>query len=240
MNNFMLFLSKNKPTLMTIGTCLGVVATAVISFKAGIKAERIMRENPDASKKDFLKEIAVPCILPMAAAVTGTSALAIGTNCVHLNREKEMAIIIQRTESKLNAVNQAVSSAAGAAAADALKKPKKEKGGDNIYRFLESYSGEWFEATLNEVVEAEYHLNRNFILRGYVSMDEVYAFFNMPNLETYDMKWIGWSYERGSDNGYQVIDFVNREKTDENGETYYIVEYPFAPEYLFSDEHGSD
>lgn len=72
--------NRNKPTILTWMTVFGVVSTAVLSFDAGIKAERILRELPeDATLKE--KGLAVSHILIKPAATAGaTVACALGAN----------------------------------------------------------------------------------------------------------------------------------------------------------------
>lgn len=72
--------NRNKPTILTWMTVFGVASTAVLSFDAGIKAERILRELPeDATLKE--KGLAVSHILVKpAATVGGTIVCALGAN----------------------------------------------------------------------------------------------------------------------------------------------------------------
>lgn len=91
--------------------------------------------------------------------------------------------------------------------------------------FYDEYSGRYFEATIEQVITAEYHLNRNFVLRGYTVLNELYDFLGLEPTE-YGSS-VGWSMFNGDD--IQWIDF-NHHKTLINDDLEcYIIEMPFCP-----------
>ena len=99
--------------------------------------------------------------------------------------------------------------------------------GDELI-FEDSVFHHTFKSTLLAVTEAEYHFNRNFQLRGYASMGEFYRFLGLDDIyadECKVLERIGWSFDLGVDDGYQWIDFINRQIDD----THYIINYPFEP-----------
>lgn len=230
------FIAKNKPSILTGLGIVGIGATAAISFLCGMKANKILANNKEETLLGKIKQIAVPCILPSLGAVIGSSALICRANYLHTRREKALVMIANRNEHNYSSLTQAVASATGTAASELLLKDPDKEASDGKCLFYEPYSATWFESTLQDVCDAEYNLNRNFTLRGYVAMKEVYAFFGLPNIETMEDEYIGWSYDNGIDDGYQWIDFYHREKEDQNGKKYYIIEYPFAPRYLWPED----
>lgn len=91
--------------------------------------------------------------------------------------------------------------------------------------FYDEYSGRYFETTIEKVLMAEYHLNRNFILRGCSDLNELYEFLGLE-LTDYGST-VGWSVFNGDDINW--IDFNHRKIVLDDGLECYILEMPFAP-----------
>ena len=89
--------------------------------------------------------------------------------------------------------------------------------------FYEPYSERYFKSTLYRVLQAEYHINRNFALGADISLNDFYLFLGIEKTDGGDM--IGWS---GVD-GYEWIDFENIRSTLEDGTPYYIISPMFEP-----------
>ena len=101
---------------------------------------------------------------------------------------------------------------------------------DQKIKFVETYSGQEFFAYEREVMDAEYHLNRNFCLRGYATLNEFAEFLGINQIPDNDR--IMWAVE---DELYW-IDFVHHVKQDKNGDYVCYIEYVFGP----SDDHADD
>lgn len=79
---------------------------------------------------------------------------------------------------------------------------------EKVRMFYDVYSDRYFRSTISRVLEAEYHINRNFVLGGIVSVADFYSF-------------LGLSYEDGGDDYVWVmeddmywIDFDNSKRDD--------------------------
>lgn len=94
--------------------------------------------------------------------------------------------------------------------------------------FYDGHSGRYFEATIEQVMNAEYHLNRNYILRGYSYLNEFYEFLGIE--ETDYGSVLGWA---PNDDGMYWIDFNHRKLIMEDGLEVYIIEMSFEPTYDF-------
>ena len=77
---------------------------------------------------------------------------------------------------------------------------------------------------------AEYHLNRNYILRGYAYLNEFYVFLGIE--ETDYGSVLGWA---PNDDGMYWIDFNHSKTVLDDGLEVYIIEMPFEPVYDFFD-----
>lgn len=94
--------------------------------------------------------------------------------------------------------------------------------------FYDEHSGRYFESTIEQVLNAEYHLNRNYILRGYSYLNEFYEILGIE--ETDYGSVLGWA---PNDDGMYWIDFNHRKLESDDGKDVYIIEMPFDHTYDF-------
>ena len=94
--------------------------------------------------------------------------------------------------------------------------------------FYDEYSGRYFKSTIEAVKDAEYKINRNFALRGYCELNELYE---MLGIEPTDYgHTIGWNQYMGETQyGYTWIDFNHQLEETDGGLEYYVISYPFMP-----------
>ena len=90
--------------------------------------------------------------------------------------------------------------------------------------FYEEYSKRFFESTIEQVMNAEYHLNRNYILRGYSVLNELYDFLGLEPTDAGSV--LGWA---PLDEGMHWIEFNHRKAEMKDGTEFYILEMPFEP-----------
>lgn len=226
---------KHGPTILTVGGVVGLVTTSVLAGRASVKASKRLEaakaEEPDKrlSKMDVVKLVAYDYVPAMVSCAV-TSACIIGSNAANAKRYATLLDAYTLTSSalKLNKDQTLMTWHESA---------KKRIEGDfpsvkGVVRFKESYLDEEFEDTFENVLLAEYNLNRVFILKDYATFGE---FRNMLGLRRVpDTDDIGWSCRGEVDYGYRWVDFVHRKKVDDKGE-YYEIEYPFPPTRDFLD-----
>lgn len=76
---------------------------------------------------------------------------------------------------------------------------------DNDFRvFYDPMSNTTFKSTLARVMNAEYHINREFALSGYASYNQFREFLGLESLPEFD--GVAWAAE----DGYMWIDFDNK------------------------------
>lgn len=95
--------------------------------------------------------------------------------------------------------------------------------------FYEEYSGRYFESTIEQVITAEYHLNRNFVLRGYTVVNELFEFLGLEPTD-YGSE-VGWAVE----DEFYWIDFNHRKVVLDDGLECYIIETPWGPSTDFQE-----
>jgi hypothetical protein len=92
--------------------------------------------------------------------------------------------------------------------------------------FYDEQSNRFFESTIEQVISAEYHLNRNYILRGYAWLNELYDFLGIEMTDYGSV--MGWA---PTDEGEYWVEFNHRKAEMEDGTEFYILEMPFEPVY---------
>lgn len=97
--------------------------------------------------------------------------------------------------------------------------------------YLEGYP-KFFDMTMEQVARAEYCLNRNFVLRGYVTFNEFLHFLGLDDLGEKG-EHVGWeSYIGEAFYGYQWIDFDHIHRISDEGFRVCDIQMPFPPHSL--------
>lgn len=91
-----------------------------------------------------------------------------------------------------------------------------------IHTFYDEFSDRYFDSTIEHILQAEYHLNRNWALGADVTVNDFYEFLGLCPMDGGES--LGWSWEMG----IAWIDFSHR-VVHKNGEKVLVVEMVFAP-----------
>lgn len=94
--------------------------------------------------------------------------------------------------------------------------------------FYDAISDRYFQATISQVLQAEYHLNRNFALSGgFITLNQFYEFLGVSKVSGGDE--VGWMVS----DGLYWVDFDHQKTMVDdglNGEVEcYIIDAPFPP-----------
>lgn len=244
------FLSRNASTILTFLGGAGVVGTAVLAVRATPKALALV-EEAEAEKGEKLTtwetvKTAGPAYIP--AVVTGASTMAciFGANVLNKHQQaalasayalidnaykeykgklKELygeeahnnimdALVVEKAE-EMRIANYNLTSYCDLSVEDGTSEPRL---------FYDEYANRCFESTIERVMNAEYHINRNFVLKGYVTLNEFYEFLGLTPTEYGST--VGWSI----DDEMYWIDF-NHRKTLIDDDTLEVlsIETPFGP-----------
>jgi len=88
-------------------------------------------------------------------------------------------------------------------------------------------SDRYFKDTMSGITEAMYKLNRYFILHGSATVND---FCTIEEIESApEFKLWGWSYELGTDYGYEWIDYYLKPIKYNDEEEGYEIVFPFEP-----------
>ncbi len=251
------FLKKSSPTILTCLGAIGVVTTAVLAAKATPKAIRLVRAksriNHDGDPNAYTKKEAImscwKCYVPAVVVGGSTIACIFGANALNKRQQGALASAYALVNQAYQDYKRKVKENFGEGAhRDIMRQIAAEQserphitcesmsnmtsvGFDDADEpdrlFYDAFSERYFNATISQVLQAEYHLNRNFMLGGDASLNSFYRFLGIPTIPGGDelgwliCDWLNW------------IDF-NHEKVmiDDglNGEVEcYIIEMPITP-----------
>lgn len=227
-----------KSIILCCFAAFGVVGTAVMTAKATLKAEKILEksENEGLCKKElFLK--AAPAYIPAIMLGVGTICCIFGVNT--LNRKQQTSLMgayslinnsYQEYRRKLTElygkdVDIEIRNAMAREHCNFHQIGFDEPDRKSLY--YDEFSGESVFCYEREIMDAEYHLNRNFAMRGYAFLNEFYEFLGLPPTEYGEIA--GWSVI----SGVGWIDFEHRMiDNDDGGTACYSIDMIFCPEVL--------
>lgn len=204
-------IKRNSGTIAAVFAIFGVCYTAYRGIKDGTKLDATEFQTKSTSEKatTILKNC-YPTII--SAAVT--SALIIVSDCKHRKVEAGLAGVAASAIHNINKNN---------IERDITDKPANT---DKVL-FYETFSKQFFESTFAGISDAEYELNRLFVLRGDATMKDFLDMLGIPSVPSADK--YGWGEYIGEVKyGYRWVDFVHTMKKDED-RTYYAICYPFEP-----------
>lgn len=252
-----IYLKRNSSTILTAIGAVGVVVTSILTAKATIKAFEIVNEEECEKKRELTKKEMVVLAGPsyFSAILVGASTIAciLGANALNKRQQAMLssayAFVNASFKEYKNKVKELYGEETHSNVVNAIAVEKaKESHIASIYiggecnlpmddseprLFYDEFSERYFEATTEQVLEAEYHLNRNYILRGYATLNEFYDLLGLEKTDYGDT--LGWE---PLDEGLFWIDFNHRKVVMEDELECYFLEMPFEPmtrEYI--DEH---
>lgn len=253
-----LFLKKNSATILTVAAAAGVITTSILSAKAAIKASQVLayREEEKGEKLTLEETMSAVWTIYIPPVVAGLSTIAcvFGANILNKRQQASLASAYALIDSsykeykaKLKELygEEAHNNIVDAIAAEKCDEVHISAGGltsaytqeiesDTEPRlFYDEYSGRYFETTIEKVLLAEYHLNRNYILRGFARLNEFYEFLGLEPTDYGES--VGWDVC----GEIYWIDFNHRKAfigDDNDGFECYIIEMPYYPRRRL---HGS-
>lgn len=244
--NLMKFVQKNSSTILTCIGAAGTIATAVLTGKATVKAVRIADGmqyfDPEigyaleAPKKAIVKAVWKEYI-PAAGVGIATIACIFGANALNKHQQATIlsayAMLDQTYKEYRNKVKETLGEESSKKVDDYIADEKCKATPlvpkEDQFMFYETFYGQPFTRTMDEVKDAEYRLNQKFAMEGEVTINDFYEFLGLTPILTGD--FIGWKQEDSFDDyNYQWIEFEHIPKI--NGETeYYLINIPWAPSY---------
>ena len=249
-----LFIKRNSSTILTCIGGVGVIATSIMAVKATPKALALLEEAKEEKGEELTTletiKVAGPVYIP--TIVTGVSSIAciFGANMLNKRQQASLASAYALIDNSYKEYKGKLKELYGEEAHQDIVNSIMVEKADDIYIhsetlcnncdlsleeqngepaiFYDEHSNRYFEATIEQVITAEYHLNRNYILRGYSYLNEFYEFLGIE--ETDYGSVLGWA---PVDDGMYWIDFNHRKVVMNDGTICYVIEMPFEPTYDF-------
>ena len=244
-----LFVKRHGATILTYAGGAGVILTAVTAAKATPKATQLLEEAKKEKGEELTKyeRFTIGCHAYIPTIIMGSATLLCVFGANILNKRHQAALISayamidnsykeyknklkelygeEAHEEIVNAIAVEKAREVGITAESLCANTclsNDESCGEPVL-FYDEWSGRYFESTIEQVIIAEYHLNRNFVLRGYTVLNELYEFLG---LDTTDYgSTVGWAVE---DEIYW-IDFNHRKVIMDDDLECYIIETPWGP-----------
>lgn len=249
-----IFCKQNASTILTCIGGVGVVATTIMAVKATPKAMTLLEKAEKEKGEELTKlekiKVAGPTYISTILVGGSTIACIFGSNI--LNKQHQAALIsayalvdnsFKEYKKKLKELHgdEAHEEIVNAIAVEKAEKTyihadsfcnncnlALEEISSKEVLFYEEFGNRYFTSTIEQVMNAEYHLNRNYILRGYSYLNELYEFLGIEGNDYGSV--LGWA---PNDEGMYWIDFNHRKATMNDGTEFYILEMPFEPTYDF-------
>lgn len=250
------FFKQNSSTILTILGVCGVVVTSVEAVKSTPKAIKLLDEVKKEKGEDLtvIETVitAAPVYIPSLIFGGSTIACIIGANVLNKRQQASLMSAYAFVENSyqdyknkvkelygeethqniINSIAQEKVKDVNLAVIGSFDICRLEEDDDDTPRlFYDEASERYFESTLSKVISAEYHFNRNFAIRGYACLNELYDFLGISKTDTGNYE--GWSCEDMITNaGIEPwIDFNHRKVELEDGLICYVIEIPYGPSF---------
>lgn len=200
-----LYLRRSSPTILCCAAAVGVVGTAVVAVKATPKAMRLLEEATEEKGAELSRTeifVAVAHLyIPSAAIGAGTIFCIFGANALNKHQQAQLmsayALIKNYHKEYCNKLIKLHGEEEDIEVRNAMMRERCDVHilhsdvPDGKVIFYDEMSGESIMRYEREVIDAEYHFNRNFTIRGYAFLNEFYEFLGLPQTEYGGT--VGWS-----------------------------------------------
>lgn len=240
------YLKHNSSTILTCIGAVGVVLTAVATAKAVPKATKTLKKAKEEKGEDLTKLETIvaigPVYIPTIAIGASTIACIFGANALNKRQQAALTSAYALIDSSYKKYRSKLQELYGEEVDTQIREAIimedckdidvwapgcgsiDRKGERRVFEF----NGRYFESTMESVINAEYHFNRNFSLRGDASVNEFYEFLGLSTTEEGSV--LGWSCGQLIEE-YETtwIDFDHHPITLEGGVECFIIETPIPP-----------
>lgn len=248
--NARLFMKRNASTILTCLGGIGAVTTTVMAVKATPKALQLIEETEKKKGEKLTTwetvKTTAPTYIPTVLFGVGTVACIFGANILNKRQQASLMsayVLLDKSYKKYRRTvvelygketNEEIVNAIAVEEANEVYMHASNLGVDctqfleedysDPVLFYDEYSHRYFEAPIEQVILSEYHLNRNYTMRGFALLNEFYEFLGLEQTD-YGGE-VGWVIEY---NDSFWIDFNHRKVTMDDGLECYIIEMMFEP-----------
>lgn len=230
-----------------VTSVLAVRATPKALYKIRADSKAKYDGDPEAYSKFEAVKSAWVCYIPAAISGTATIFCILGANVLSKRQQAALTSAYALLNDSYNNYKDKLKELYGEEAhqkiidAIAAEKAKDvyisstgfwsknsldfdEHDPQNNRLFYDSFSQRYFESSIERVIQAEYHLNRNFMFAGYIALNDFYEFLGLDKTEFGET--VGWSSINGD---IYWIDFDHHKTIMDDGLECYIIDMVFEP-----------
>ena len=236
----------------SIGVIVTVITAVKATPKAVELVKADSRKNHDGDPYAYTKKEAFmsawKCYIPTAAFSLSTIACIMGANALNSRKQAALtsayAIINQSYKEYKDKLKELYGEGAHNAIMDSIIKEQCEEvhivapglvststldfeegmEPEIVRTFYDAFSQRHFESTISKVIQAEYHLNRNFMFNGVISLNDFYEFLGLEKIKIGDD--LGWSNCNGD---IYWIDFNHHRIDLDDGMEIFVIDMVFEP-----------
>lgn len=243
MNNLMhhsaRFVKRHASTILTCIGGAGVVATSVLAVKATPKALTLLEKAREEKGEDLTKteaiKIAGPAYIPAVLVGVSTIACIFGANALNKRQQAALISAYALLDSSYKEYRNKVGEIYGEEADMKIKTEiAKDKYDEDLTvepgneLFYDDFSGRYFETTMENVIHAEYLLNRNLIRDSYVCVNQFYDQLKIEPIPGGDE--LGWAANEMHERCWSAwIDFHHEKVVMDDGLECYILTMDCMP-----------
>lgn len=240
------FLNKNSSTILTCLGSAGVIITTVLAVKATPKAllllEKAGQEKGDDLTKLEMVKTAGPAYIPTVIAGASTLACIFGANILNKRQQASLmsayALLDNSYKDYRNKIKELHGEKEDKRAIEEIAKDKLEVAdvspADDKLLFYDPFSARYFQSTMEDVFRAEYMINREILVSGYASLNELYDLFGIERVDGGDA--LGWSSCLMADAYWQYwLDFEHDKIIMDDGLECYIITMSCDPSTVDDD-----
>lgn len=196
-----LFVKRNASTILTITGGVGVVTTTILAVKATPKALKVLEEAREEKSEELTNleviQVAGPAYIPAVLTGVGTLTCIFGAHILSKRQQASLlgayALLDQSYKEYIAKVDELYGEGASEKVKEEIAKDKYEESEheDELPLFYDTFSGRYFNTTKENVLSAEYYINREIHMRGWADLNEFYEMLDLDPIEGGET--LGWS-----------------------------------------------
>lgn len=217
--NLRIFLKRHSPEILAVFAVAGLVSTTISAVKAGPKAKKAIEEAQAEQEEPLITlekvKVAAPHYIPTILSGLATTACIVGQTAISKEKIASLSagyvMVADQYRRYMIATRNVFGEEGHQKVLDEMELvPKADVyiSANDIccfcfdlpehsrkYLFYDSISKSFFEARYEDVMNALYHLNRNFAAGGWTPLNEYYRFLGIECVCDNNIGWSVYDFE---------------------------------------------
>jgi hypothetical protein len=230
---------RDKQFILNLASVIGVGLTMVSTIKDTTKAYKLI--NDDMALLEKIKKT-WKCYIPSGIIAISTILCIIYSDKVTMNEKIALLNTLTTIQSKYKVLKKNIYANCDDETREKIIKDSiRDKIPKDIYLerteekyFYEEYLGDFFITTMDNVLKAEYLLNKQLYITGSASLNDFYKYLGLE--QTDDGKFIGWTIDEYTQMSKQnmLVNFIHEKIEDDSGLEFYHISYSNDPDIVYS------